>query len=68
VRYFDYEKVAHEANIAAGDLDRLCRIIRREFPTDEMMYELHVSRACMAVKQGRAALPKSTESVPVPTA
>ena len=50
--YFDYESVAREAGIAPDSLEKLCAIVRRDFPTDEMMYELHVLRACMAVKRG----------------
>jgi len=50
--YFDYETAAREAGIAPDDLEKLCAIVRRDFPADDMMYELHVLRACMAVKQG----------------
>ncbi len=50
--YFDYETAAREAGIASDVLDKLCAIVRRDFPADDMMYELHVLRACMAVKQG----------------
>ena len=56
MRYFDFEKVAGEAGIPAGRLDELCRMMRREFPRDEMLYELHVLRACMAVRDGRMRL------------
>ena len=52
MRYYDYERIAREAGISAGDLERLCRLIRQEFPHDDMMYELHVLRACMAIKDG----------------
>ena len=41
MRHFDYEKVAQEAHIPADQLAELAQIIRREFPRDEMMYELH---------------------------
>lgn len=50
--YFDYETAAREAGIAPDALEKLCAMIRKDFPTDDMMYELHVLRACMAVKQG----------------
>ena len=52
MRYFDYEKEAAEVGLSAQDIEMLCRLIRQEFPTDEMMYELHVLRACMAIKDG----------------
>ncbi|HGJ64904.1 TPA: hypothetical protein ENS27_05875 [bacterium] len=52
MRYFDFEKIAQEAGISADKLDELCQVIRKEFPDDDMMYELHVLRACMAVRDG----------------
>jgi AraC-like DNA-binding protein len=52
MHYFDFEKVAREAGISSGQLRQLCDAMHREFPTDEMMRELHVLRACMAIKNG----------------
>jgi hypothetical protein len=52
MRYFDYERVAREAGISAEDLGRLCHLIRQEFPGDDMLYELHVMRACRIIKDG----------------
>ncbi len=52
MRYFDYQGVAREAGISADDLERLCRLIRQEFPGDDMLFELHVMRACKIVKDG----------------
>ena len=56
MRYFDFDKVAREAAIPADKLVQLCSAIRREFPRDDMMYELHVLRACMAVRDGHISL------------
>lgn len=56
MRYFNYEKVAREAGIPTDRLAELCESIREDFPTDDMMYELHVLRACMAVRDGYAKL------------
>ena len=56
MRYFDYEKVAREANIPPEALSELCRQVREEFPTDDMMYELHLLRVCMAIKEGALTL------------
>ena len=56
MRYFDYRKVAGEADIASDKLADLCRMVRRDFPKDEMMYELHVLRACMAIRDGHITL------------
>jgi hypothetical protein len=52
VSYYDYEEVAREARIPAEKLEELRHLIREEFPRDEMMYELHLLRACMAIKEG----------------
>lgn len=56
MRYFNFEKIAREAAIPADRLQELCQSIRREFPRDEMMYELHVLRACMAIRDGHTSL------------
>ena len=53
MRYFDYEAVARQAGISEHDLAAICDSMRREFPDDEMMWELHVLRACMAIRDGR---------------
>lgn len=52
MRFFDCEKIAREAKISPDKLEKLRRLIRQEFPRDEMMYELHLLRACMAIKNG----------------
>ena len=56
MKYFNYEKVAAEAGISPEKLQELEERIRQEFPSDEMMYELHVLRACMAVRDGHIKL------------
>ncbi len=52
MKYFDHEKAADEAKIPPDKLDQLRRRVRQEFPRDEMMYEPHFLRACMAIKNG----------------
>ena len=52
MQYFDCEKVAGEAHIPPDKLEKLRHLIRQEFPRDEMMFELHLLRACMAIKNG----------------
>jgi len=54
--FFDYETVAYQAAMPPEVLSRLCEIIRREFPADEMMYELHLLRACLAIRDGQITL------------
>jgi len=56
MHYFDYEKMAREAGMPSEKLAELCRLMRREFPRDEMMYELHILRACMAIRDGHVRL------------
>ncbi len=62
--YFDYEKVAREARIARPQLDELRRLVRQEFPKDEMMYELHLLRACMAIRNGVSSLEEALKPDP----
>ena len=52
MKYFDYESVAHEAKIPEEKLQKLVNLVRREFPHDPMMAELHALRACLAVRDG----------------
>ncbi len=54
--YFDYEGVAREARIPPDKLRLLCDLIRKDFPDDQMMYELHVLRACMSIRDGRLSI------------
>lgn len=56
MRYFDFESVARAAHIPPEQLQQLCALIREEFPHDDMMYELHVLRACTAIRDGRVPL------------
>jgi len=56
VTYFDYEGVAREACIPADKLEELSHLIKAEYPSDDMMYELHLLRACMAIKNGVVTL------------
>lgn len=53
---FDYASAARRAGVAAEDLDRLLALMRAEFPGDEMMIELHVLRAILAVERGDVTL------------
>ena len=52
MHYFDYEKMANEARIPKNKLEELSMAIRQEFPKDNMMYELHLMRVCMSVRDG----------------
>ncbi len=56
MRYFDYETVAREAGIPAEKLDQLVKSFTLEEPHDAMLAELHILRACMAIKNGRLTI------------
>ena len=45
IRYFDYQKLAREMHVPGVVLKKIEKEVREEFPSDEMMYELHVLRA-----------------------
>jgi hypothetical protein len=64
VQYFDYESAAREANIPPDKLEQLSRRILQEFPHDQMMYELHVLRACMAIKSGVLTIDQALSAPP----
>ena len=59
---FDYRSAAQRAGVHEGDLDRLCQVIREEFPDDEMMFELHVLRAILAIESGQITLEQALKS------
>lgn len=53
---FDYVTVARRAGVSEAQLERLCALVRAEFPSDEMMAELHVLRALLAIERGDTTL------------
>ena len=53
---FDYVTTAKRVGISPEDLERLIALTRAEFPSDEMMVELHVLRAILAVERGDVTL------------
>ena len=63
MQYFDYESVAEEAGIPREKLDLICEMLRREYPDDDVLYELHVLRACNSVKDGRSTVEQLTAPV-----
>jgi hypothetical protein len=54
MEYFDYESIAREAQLSAEQLRHICKAVRRDYPDDQMLFELHVLRACSAIRDGRA--------------
>jgi len=53
---FDYVAAAERVGISAKDLARLIAMMRAEFPSDEMMAELHILRAVLSVERGDVTL------------
>ena len=49
--------------MSPAQLARLCKMIRKDFPADDMMHELHVLRAPMAVRDG---YPQIEDILPAP--
>jgi hypothetical protein len=49
---FDIEKAFENSGLSLSQIEKIKKEIRREFPDDEMMYELHVIRAIDAFKKG----------------
>lgn len=45
IEYFDYREVAKEMNVPDTTLKKIEEEVKKEFPNDKMMYELHVLRA-----------------------
>ncbi len=62
MQHFDYESMAKEAGIPKQKLDELRKTIRQEFPQDDMMYELHLLRVCMAIKAGHVSVDEALRS------
>lgn len=61
MRYFDYGAVARAAGLSGDDLAAVMEAIRRDFPADDMMWELHILRACTAIRDGYATLEDVTK-------
>lgn len=54
-QYFDYVAAARKAGLAPAQLDTLARELRAaEEPIDDMLFELHLLRACHAIADGYA--------------
>ncbi len=48
LEYFDYQKVAQEEHMPKAVLRRIEKDVKIEFPSDKMMYELHVLRVVLS--------------------
>lgn len=50
--YFNYLNIAEELNISEQQLSQLEEQVKKEFPFDQMMFELHMLRALESIKKG----------------
>lgn len=50
--YFDYISVAKKCKISEDVLNKLEDIERKEFPKDQMMFELHMLRMIRSIGRG----------------
>jgi len=64
MHYFDYEKVARQAHVTPEKLNELSQVIRQDFPRDDMMFELHLLRAFMAIREGILTLEEALRPEP----
>lgn len=48
---FNYEAIARRINVPGDTLSEIGKIIRKDFPHDEMMFELHMLRVLMALER-----------------
>ncbi len=62
MKYFDYESVARAAKTLPAKLEKLVQSARAEFPNDDLMCELHVLRACMAIRDGHVDIDSAIRS------
>lgn len=53
---FDYLTAAKRAGIPQEKAHQLCGLFRAEFPSDEMMAELHILRAILSIERGDTTL------------
>ena len=62
MRYFNYDEIARKAKIPSAKLGLLQKAIRQEFPRDDMMYELHLLRVCLAIQDGHITADEAIQS------
>ncbi len=48
---FNYEAIAKRINLPEERVSEIGKIIRKDFPRDEMMFELHMLRVLMALER-----------------
>ena len=56
LEYFDYRTTARDAGIDDDQLRLIEKMFRADYPSDDMLYELHVLRACQSIRDGLTTL------------
>lgn len=48
---FNYKDIAKKINLPENQLSEIAKMVRKDFPHDEMMFELHMLRSLMALER-----------------
>ena len=56
MEYFDYEAVGRAAGLTPEQVRQVADVVRRDYRADQMLFELHVLRACRAIRDGVVSL------------
>ena len=56
MEYFDYQSLAGKAQISPAQLARIVERVRHDYPEDQMLRELHVLRACRAIRDRQVTI------------
>jgi hypothetical protein len=54
--YFDYTRAAREAGLTPEQLRSVIRLFEADYPHDVMLRELHILRACNAIRRGTVTI------------
>jgi hypothetical protein len=49
---YDVEAAFKKSGLSKAEIQRIKRQVRKDFPNDDMMYELHIIRILNAMKKG----------------
>jgi len=49
---YDVEAAFKKSGLSRAEIQRIKRQVRKDFPDDDMMYELHIIRILNAMKRG----------------
>ena len=60
---FNLEEIKRESGLSASEIAQLEEQVRREFESDEMMFELHLLRTLKALKEGWVTLEEALSVV-----